>query len=160
MLPFNNTQLKVRAFGDISTFYYESVQYKRYIQKVQNKLLRMMTGTKLEDKVNTSILLKQMNMMSVNQINAQIKIQEIWKALNIENYPLKLERQTVNENSIATRACTSGKLVESGRSVIAQKTCVNDAIKLWNNAPLQVTQSLTLSQIKAQSKLYAKTLPL
>ena len=36
------------------------------IQKVQNKLLRMMTNTKLEDKISTRNLLTQMNMMSVN----------------------------------------------------------------------------------------------
>ena len=97
-------------------------------------------------------------MMSVNQINAQIKIQEIWKALHIENYPLKLDRQSVSETGTSTKACTSGKLMESGRSVIAQKTCINDAIKLWNKAPKQVTQCLTLSQIKVQSKLNAKSL--
>ena len=129
------------------------------IQKVQNKLARMITRTKLEDKVSTKSLLAQLNLMSVNQINAQIKIQEIWKALHIENYPLKLDRQSVSETGTSTRACTSGELMESGRSVIAQKTCTNDAIKLWNKAPKQVTQCLTLSQIKVQSKLYAKSLP-
>ena len=49
------------------------------IQKVQNKLLRMITNTKLTDRVSTETLLKQTNSMSVNQINGQIKIQEIWK---------------------------------------------------------------------------------
>ena len=119
----------------------------------------MMTNTKLEDKIRTRNLLTQMNMMSVNQINAQIKIQEIWKALHVENYPIKVERLSSNGNGTTTRACTRGKLVEAGRSVIAQKTCINDAIKLWNKAPRRVTECLTLSQIKIQSKLYAKTLP-
>ena len=118
------------------------------IQKVQNKLARMITRTKLEDKVSTKSLLAQLNLMSVNQINAQIKIQEIWKAMHIEDYPLKLERQTVNELGATTRAGSSGKLIEFGRSVIAQKTCINDAIKLWNQAPKEVTQCNSLYQIK------------
>ena len=92
-------------------------------------------------------------------MNAQIKIQEIWKALNIKDYPLKVERQTVKVSGTATRAGTSGKLIEVGRSMIAQKTCINDAIKLWNKAPKEVTQCTSLYQIKKQSKLFAKTLP-
>ena len=42
------------------------------IQMVQNKLLRMLTKTKLKDMVSTKSRLNQTNMMSVNQINAQI----------------------------------------------------------------------------------------
>ena len=35
--------------------------------------------------------------MSIKQINAQIKIQEIWKALNIQDYPIKIVKQTVKD---------------------------------------------------------------
>ena len=72
---------------------------------------------------------------------------------------MKVERQTVNESRTTIKAGSSGKLLELGRSVIAQRTCINDAIKLWNQAPKEVTQCNSLYQIKIQSKLYAKTLP-
>ena len=59
------------------------------IQKVQNKLIRLLTNTKLIDKVSTSSLLQKTNMMSVNQINGQIKIMEMestqYSGLSIEN---------------------------------------------------------------------------
>ena len=42
---------------------------------------------------------------SVNTINAQIKIQEIWKALNIEGYPLTLEQHMVSDKKTITRDC-------------------------------------------------------
>ena len=45
-------------------------------------------------KISTAKLLEETNMMSINQLNAQIKIMEIWKALNIDGYPLKLDKQT------------------------------------------------------------------
>ena len=48
------------------------------IQIIQNKLVRMLANTRLLDKVNTVTLMQATNMLSVNQINAQIKIQEIW----------------------------------------------------------------------------------
>ena len=119
----------------------------------------MLTKTRLQDKVKTSALLEQLNMLSANQINAQIKIQEIWKSLNIINYPLKVDRQTINQHGTSTRAGTSGRLIESGKSCLSQKTCINDAIRIWNQLPSVVTDCKTLSQLKNTTKTYVKTLP-
>ena len=47
------------------------------IQQVQNKLARMLNNASL---INNKVLLKNLNMLSVNQWNAQIKITEVWKA--------------------------------------------------------------------------------
>ena len=130
------------------------------IQKVQNKLIRLLTNTKLIDKVSTSSLLQKTNMMSVNQINGQIKIQEIWKSINIENYPIQIEKQTPHENGPNTRACTGGRLIESGSSCLSQKTCINDAVRIWNQLPVSITGCNSFNQIKKQAKLFAKTLPI
>ena len=54
--------------------------------------------------------------MSVNQIMAQIKIQEVWKALNVQDYPVKIEKQSVKEVGPATRASTNERLIENGKS--------------------------------------------
>ena len=53
------------------------------IQMVQNKLARLINGKTLKDKVSTKVLLENANLLSVNQINAKVKLQEIWKVLNI-----------------------------------------------------------------------------
>ena len=98
--------------------------------------------------------------LSVLKYNAQIKIQEIWKSLNIDNYPIKLEKHSESRAGTSTRACTSGKIIEHGKSSISQKTCINDAVRLWNQLPVEVTQCETFSQIKMQAKRYAQTLPL
>ncbi len=37
-------------------------------------------------------MLKKFDLMSVNQINAKIKLLEIWKSLNLKNYPFQVER--------------------------------------------------------------------
>ena len=129
------------------------------IQKVQNKLLRMLTNTKLIDMVSTSTLLSKTNMMSVNQLNGQIKIQEIWKALNIPDYPIQIAKQTANESVFSTRARTACRLIESGNSYLSQRTCFNDAIRIWNKLPSSVTNCESFSQIKTHANLYAKTLP-
>ena len=55
-------------------------------------------------------------MLSINQINGQMKVMKIWKALNIPDYPLKIIQQSTKTNMISTRACTNGKLIEYGKS--------------------------------------------
>ena len=43
---------------------------------------------KYSDRISTKQLLYQTNSLSVNQIRAQVKIQELWKGINIKKYPL------------------------------------------------------------------------
>ena len=129
------------------------------IQKVQNKLPRLLTNTRLLDMVSTATLLNQTNMMSVNQINVQIKIQEIWKSLNVPDYPIQIARQTVSVDEPSTRASHDGSLIEKGYSCLSQKTCLNDAIRLWNKLPESVTKCESFNQIKKQAKMFAKLMP-
>ena len=79
---------------------------------------------------------------------------------NFKHSRLKIEKQTVKDVGTVTRACTSGRLVEGGKSCISQKTCLNEAIRIWNQLPTNVTQCLSFNQVKIQFKLYAKTLPI
>ena len=88
----------------------------REIQLVQNKLLRSLNGTKLRDKISTKHLLSKFDMMSVNQLNAQVKLLEIWKALNMDNYPLQVRQQNVPAMGAVTRASQRGRPVEIGKT--------------------------------------------
>ena len=44
----------------------------------------------------------------------QIKLLEIWKSINIVEYPTKVKAMSVSENKVATRACTIGTLKYEG----------------------------------------------
>ena len=64
------------------------------LQKSQNKLLRLLNGTRIRDKISTATLLLKHNMLSVNQINAQIKLTKAWMAFNNKNSSLiKLKKR-------------------------------------------------------------------
>ena len=52
-----------------------------------------------------------------------------------------------------------GRPIEIGKSNIVQRSCVNDAIRLWNLAPPNITESSSLYQAKKEIKKYARTLP-
>ena len=59
----------------------ECAEYKA-LQLIQNNPLMTLNGSKIKDLVSISSLLEKCNVLSVNQTNVQIKLLEIWKALN------------------------------------------------------------------------------
>ena len=52
------------------------------LQKTQNKLLGFLNKSKISDKISTRQILENLNMCSINQLNAKIKLTEMWKATN------------------------------------------------------------------------------
>ena len=58
------------------------------------------------------------------------------------------------------RAISQSTLIESGKSDITQNACVNDATRLWNQAPKTVTEANSIVEAKKQIKLCVKTLPI
>ena len=119
------------------------------IQKCQNKLLRVLNGSRISDKISTKSMLVKFNMLSVNQIMAQVKLNEMWKVTHIANYPIKIEQLSFQEDSMNTRARSSGFLLkESKNTCFSQKTFVNDAIHIWNLAPNVLKECTSLYSAK------------
>ena len=129
------------------------------IQLVQNKLLRLLNKSQLKDRISTVSMLEKFGILSVNQLNAQVKLLEMWKSQNIADYPLKVRKQEIEENKCTTRASAQGKLIEIGRSTTTKNSSTSDAIRIWNMAPKDIKDSLTVYQAKERIKAYAKTLP-
>ncbi len=67
-------------------------------QRLQNKMLRILDGALVSDRKSTKTLSE--NMLSVNQIAAQIKLTEMWKASNDPQYPIKMRTRERQENAI------------------------------------------------------------
>ena len=53
-------------------------------------------------------------MLSVNQMAAQIKLTEMWKASNDTHYPTKKKMRNTQVEGMEARICTQGDLTESG----------------------------------------------
>ena len=94
-------------------------------------------------------------MLSVNQLNAQIRLLEIWKSVNVSDYPLKCAHYNEGTNVRLTRAQTSGKLIEPGKNNTI-KTCISDAIRIWNIAPSELKNSKSIYAAKKQSNCLSK----
>jgi hypothetical protein len=91
--------------------------------------MRKVNNCKISYKISAKILQDRMNMLSINQLNAQKKLTEMWKTNNKANYSLLLPKQTSSDNNITTRACSTGRLVKSGTKPIMLKTFVYDATR-------------------------------
>ena len=104
------------------------------LQKTQNKLLRFLNKSQIADKIPTTTILSKLNMCSVNQLNAKIKLTEMWKATNVPNHNLNVKTANKHEDLRSSRSITNGKLIE-GFSNLATNTFLNDATRALNKAP-------------------------
>ena len=130
------------------------------IQLVQNKLLRSLNGTRLKDMVSTESLLVKFGILSVNQMNAQVKLLEMWKALHVEDYPLKIAQKEAPVMGVSTRAAEKGRPIEIGKSKMTQTSSISDSIRIWNLSPESVTESGSLYLAKKNIKQFVKSLPI
>ena len=130
------------------------------IQKNQNKLLRYLNNSKISGRISTKSILEKFNQLSVNQLNANIKLCDIWKSINVENYPTRVTQIQPNTDNTQTRSISYGKLIESGKSSITQSTLINDAIRAWNRAPKEVHRSASYNTAKKNIKKIVKSLPI
>ena len=59
-------------------------------QIAQNKVLRLLDGSRVKDQKRIKEMLDRFDIPSVNQTAAQIKLQEAWKASRDPDFPIEL----------------------------------------------------------------------
>ena len=99
-------------------------------------------------------------MLSVNQINAQIKLTETWKSLNVINYPQIVTQKANSDGQMVSRATSRGDLLVYGKTELRQSSFKNDAAKIWNNAPENIKLCKTLLGAKSLIKKFVQNLPI
>ena len=129
-------------------------------QTAQNKMLRMVDNVSLKDHVRSADLLKKYGLLSVNQLAAQIKLTEAWKAVNLEEYPIQLENNQLlrNTNGREVRVSTVKLWKDDTKCTIAKESFIRDAAKLWNQAPVAIKSAKSLYTAKKEILKYCKTI--
>ena len=110
--------------------------------------------------ISTEVLLKNIGMSSVNQTHAQIKLLEMWKAVNVKDNPIKVEIVSSCPEAPLTRSGGNSRLLEVGKSNLCSKTFKNDAIRIWNHAPNELKECATVWSAKKAIKQFSLTLPI
>ena len=90
---------------------------------------------------------------------AQVKLTEIWKSMHVENYPIQSQKISEKSGSKCTRASARGDLILEASTQKSQGTFLNDAFKIWNEAPISIKNSKSLAIAKKEIKKFVTTLP-
>ena len=130
------------------------------LQISQNKMLRLLNNSRISNKISTASLLLKFNMLSVNQINAQIKLSEMWKAVKDGDHPFNLVKKESGPNVRSMRSITNEVLPMQSFSELSKKTFINDGIKAWNKAPAKIKDCITYASAKNEIKKFVKTIPI
>ena len=132
------------------------------LQLTQNCMLRAINGSKTSDRTSTESLLTKHKMLSVNQLAAQIKLKEVWKSLNYQNYPIQFEpySRAPSEGSHALRTKENRVFKDSYRLQKSKTSFHVDAARLWNAAPNTIRTAKTDYEAKRAILNFVKNLPL
>ena len=134
------------------------------LQLTQNRMLRTINGTRIKDKISIKSMLIKFDLLSVNQLAAQIKLTEVWKAKNQVDYAISLEPYRPAQPGLtpvhSLRPKTNRVYDDSSRLVISKQSFHIDAAGLWNRAPASVTRTTTLGTAKSAILKYVKSLPI
>ena len=84
----------------------------------------------------------------------------MWKATNVNNYAINVNKQVTAPNGRATRGDTSGKLLEPRKSSLVINSCIGDSTRLWNQAAQSVKNCTTIWTAKKEIKKFAATIPI
>ena len=115
-------------------------------------MFRLLNNSRISDKISTSSLLAKFNMLSVNQINTQIKLSEMWTAVKDIDHPFMLEKKETGFNARAMRSITNEMLPVLSFSELSKNTFINDGIKAWNSAPIKIKNCLNYASAKKQNQ--------
>ena len=78
------------------------------------------------------IILKY-DLLAVNQVNAQSKPSEMWRALNVQKRPLKINIPLQDPNARPSRTILSGHFPVPGLNKLTKSTFISDGVKAWPN---------------------------
>ena len=105
-------------------------------------------------------MLEKLGWLSINQLSCEIRLIEVWKALNQDNNCLGhlFEKATADQG--ITRSAGLNKLKSHFKSKIREHSFLYPSIQVWNSAPPDVTTAESESKARSAIRRYVETLPI
>ena len=106
-------------------------------------------------------MLEKFNLLSDNQLSAQIKLREVWKFVNCEDYPIKLEpyNTAIRDGAHSLRHKPNRTFLDSCRLQKSKSSFNVDAANVWNFAQMSVKLASRSHEAKKAIDAFVKTLP-
>ena len=101
-------------------------------------------------------MLQKLDWLSINQLAAEVRLIEVWKALNENNSLTEMFERVEG----STRAASQNRIKVGKNSKIRESSFLRPSVKLWNMAPLSVVEAPIEANARKAIKDFVKTLPL
>ena len=96
----------------------------------------------------------------INQLSCEIRLIEVWKAINNKNHCHNGLFEMAHSNQGRTRSAGLNKLKTCFKTKIRENSFAFPSIQLWNAAPSEVTTANTEAAARRAIRLFVKTLPI
>ena len=126
---------------------------------VYNKLLRILTGNGILDKISVKKMLAEINWPSINQLSIQTRLEQAWKAVNITDHPLVF-LFTMKESCCYTLRSSLNQFQLSYPSRLKDRSFCYPTARLWNAAPNLIKEAQNFQEAKKLIRIYSKQFPI
>ena len=124
-----------------------------------NDCLRLLTGVKPTEHRSIKSMLDELNWLSINQMSAQTRLMEAWKAINVDDYCMKDTLKIRTKGAYKTRS-SDMVLLDHGDDGL-HTGFANPTSKIWNKAPRKIKQAESIYQAKKSIRDYvAENIPI
>ena len=131
------------------------------LQLSQNRLLRFLTKTRVSDRVSIDSMLEKCQLLSVNQLAAEIKLIEVWKSIHVKGSPISMEPYNPNIRLTQSLRAKHNRVYNDTSRLMVSKSSFNiDAARLWNLTSTKIRHAETLTEAKKLIKKLVKTFPI
>ena len=105
-------------------------------------------------------MLEKLGWLSINQLACEVRLMEVWKALNKEDNCLSGLFEKV-ESKPGLRSSNRIRLKTNLRSRLRENSFQFPSVELWNAAPAQITEAKCESKARTEIRRYVKqTIPI
>ena len=130
------------------------------LKVIYHDVLRLLCNSKRSSHTTIESMLEQLGWLSINQLSSEIRLLEVWKGLNLDNYCLNelFEKATPNQGN--TRSADLNKLKTCFKTKIRENSFTYPSVQLWNAAPPEITTAITETKARKAIRNFVKTLPI
>ena len=126
------------------------------IKVIFNRMLRILCGTVQENRMSVKKMLQKLDWLSINQMAAEVRLIETWKALNLDSSLAGMFEKVQGR----TRAANQNRVKLEKNCKLRENSFLYPSCKLWNRAPLSVVEAKSESHARKAIRAFVKSLPL
>ena len=130
------------------------------IKVVFNNMLRLLCGSKRSEHTSVKSMLEKLGWLSINQLAAEVRLIEVWKAIHLSDYSLSHVFSKFESATLPTRSLQKNCLKNNLKSRIRENSFKYPSALLWNSAPMSVTMADNEKAARKAIRKFVKSLPL